>query len=691
LDAEARAVERRRWAEQLFSYDSPQAESLIVELLTLSERPEVQQALCEVIVDRAGKRPERLDAVLVDPLISLLDAEEEGLRTEAAAALAGFPGANVPAKLGALAGQPDVPLAKRLAAIDALTPNIHRREVVQPLISLLDVGVPEITERVVRALEPASREPLGPSPERWRQWWAEKSQLSEEDWLADQVQMYRSRLRVINDQCRASREEARQEQAALIQRLREFQREVFRVLTAEQKRAKLTEWLNDPLGEVKLTSLGIIKAQIADEGHRPNGEVLAALLSLLQEGSPAMRREVLLIVQNLSDPTVIQAVLTQLEDEEDPATRHATLKAIGKLDRPEAIPALIREIASPESHPECVREAANALGRVAPKADDAQDMEDAVAALKARYALVAVEDMALRAALLAAMAGVGDVSFTEEFQEAVESDDANLLRPAIRGLRAIGDASKLPRLRDHTRHPDPLVRRAAIEAVGELGREDADLECLLTRLDASNEDSEPAREAAWHAVRTLLSNKPLTQRIRAAERLRDMPELELTYLEELAENLSATDGQTAELEVVRDRLAVILLGEGKYTEAVPHLRDLCQTRLQRGAKEAALETGLQWLDAALLSYTQHDTADVVIQLATSFSDEPAVARIVDVVQRHLESEVLISDPDRARAILAALESVPAESLPPTWAELLTRTADRLASEDPQSVEGPTPP
>jgi HEAT repeat protein len=317
-------------------------------------------------------------------------------------------------------------------------------------------------------------------------------------------------------------------------------------------------------------------------------------------------------------------------------------------------------------------------------------MEDAVAALKARYALVAVEDIALRAALLAAMAGVGDVSFTEEFREAVESDDASLLRPAIRGLRAIGDASKLPRLRDHTRHPDPLVRRAAIEAVGELGREDADLECLLTRLDASNEDSEPAREAAWHAVRTLLSNKPLTQRIKAAERLRDMPELELTYLEELAENLSATDGQAAELETVRDRLAVILLGEGKYAEAVPHLQDLYQTRLLRGADEAALETGLQWLGAALLSYTQHDAADVVIQLATSFGDEPAAARIVDVVQRHLESEVLTSDPDRTRAILAALESVPAESLPPTWAELLERTADRLASKDPQSVEGPTP-
>ncbi len=688
LDTQARPVERRRWAEQLFSYDSSPARSLIAELLSLPDRPDVQRALCEVIVERARKDPEQLDAGLAQPLIDLLGAEAEDLRTTAGEALAGFPGADVPAKLGALAAQSEVAMAKRLAAIDALALNIHRREVVRQLITLFDVGVPEITDRVAAVLGPASRETLGLDPDEWRRWWAEKSQLSEEAWLSDQVQINRARLRAISEEFKAYRENAKERQAAVTERLRDFQRDVFRFLSADQKKARLTEWLNDPLDEVKLTSLDIIKARIADEGQRPEGEILDVLLDLLRRGSPKTRREVLLIVQNLSDPAVIQAVLGRLKEEADPVTRHAIFKAIGMLDRPEAVPALILEIAAPESQPECVREAAIALGRIAPKAGASEHAEDAVAALKSRYMLVPANDLPLRAALLAAMAGVGDASFSPEVLEAVESDDANLLRPAIRGLRAISNVSKLTRLRDHTAHPDALVRLAAIEAVGQLGREDADLECLLGRLNPTIENNELAREAAWRAVCALLSDKPPADQIKASERLRDMPELEAEYLNELADSLSASNGHTRELETVRDRLATIHLERGKYAEAVPHLRDLYQLRLAR-ADGGAFESGLRWLDAALRSPTQHDVADVVTELSASFKGEQA-GEIVETVQRYLESEELIGEPDRAREILSDLQSVPADSLPPAWGQLLQRVADRLAPEDEKATQDSSP-
>jgi HEAT repeat protein len=688
LDAQARREEQRRWAEQLFSYDSAEAKSLIVELLGMADRPDVQRALCQMILERSHRSPGQLDVGLVEPLIDLLGAEAEDLRTTAAEALAGFPGPDVPARLGELVARSDAPMAKRLAAINAMAPNIHRRETVQQLVSLLDTDTPEVVDRVVAVLEPASQETIGVDPARWRQWWSEKSQLGEEAWLADQVRINRGRLRAITQDFDAYRESTRQRGEAITERLREFQRDVFRSLSPGEKEARLTEWLNDPLDEIKSTALGLIKAQIADVGQRPEGEVLAALLNLLRRGSPKMRREVLLIVQNLSDPNVIRDVLAQLEAEDDPATRHAVFKAIGKLDRPEAIPALILEIASPDSSPDCVREAANALGIIAPKAVDQGYVEDAEAALKSRYAVAPPDDVPLRAALLAAMAGVGSASFAPELLDAVQSDDAALLRPAIRGLLAIGDVSKVTRLRDHTAHPDALVRLEAIEAVGQLGQEDADLECLLTRLNPTNESNESAREAAWRAVRTLLSKKPLADQIRASERLRDMPEIEARYLAELADAVSAPNGDAEELLTLRERLATIHLERGSYAEAVPHLREVYRMRQARGSGRAA-EAGLRWLDATLKSATQHDVVDVITQLCESFGGEQAHA-VVEVVREYLESEELLADPERTRVLLADLQSVSSDCLPPAWGELLQHTADRLGNAEAPPAPEPSP-
>ncbi len=72
-------------------------------------------------------------------------------------------------------------------------------------------------------------------------------------------------------------------------------------------------------------------------------------------------------------------------------------------------------------------------------------------------------------------------------------------------------------------HGDPLVRLAATEAVGQLGREEADLEYLLMRLNPTIESNELPRETAWRGFRRLLSRRSVGDRIKAAERLRDLP------------------------------------------------------------------------------------------------------------------------------------------------------------------------
>lgn len=691
VDPEARPEDRRRWAELLFSYSSPEATALVVELLGAFETPNVQWAVCAVLADQAREGPERLDPGFIEPLMALLGADGDELRTMAAAALADFPGADVPARLGALAARTDVPAVRRLAAVDALAPNTHRREVVGQLIGLLDAQDAEITDRVVTALESATPEAFGSDVDRWRQWWEEKSQLDEETWLAEQLRIYRDRARRLADEFSEYRTVTQREHALVTSQLRSFQRELFRTGNGEQQDAKLAAWLGDPLPVVRLTAVSIIKARMADEGKRPAGQVLTALLGALREGSPPIRRETLEIVQNLNDPTVVDAVLSQLAREKDLPTRLAIFKAIGRLGRPETIPALVQEITSASSAPECVREAAIALGHVAAKAETDVDLEEAVRALKSRHDLTADEDVAMRAALLTAMAGLANAAFAPEFLKAVESDDARLLQPAIRGLSAIGEGSKLPRLRTLMGHTDPLIRLAATEAVGQLGKEDVDMEGLLTRLNPSIEENQLAREAAWRGFRRFLSTRPIPDRIRAAERLRELPELEVQYLEELADTLTGVNDTGSDLETVLDRLSTVLVAEGHFSEAVPHLRSLCELYAAR-SDDRAFECGLRLLDAMLQDPSAVGLCELLQRLATQATDAAAKARVVTHVSDYLQSDEAVAQAERTQSLIAEFRAVPPDILGSSWSQMLDRAAARFAPKgnEPEPPASPNP-
>ncbi|MFQ5591437.1 MAG: HEAT repeat domain-containing protein, partial [Phycisphaerae bacterium] len=379
IDPDARPDDRRRWIDALFSFNTPQAQVLVVELLEYGENPAAQQALCEGIARHVRSHPERLDSSFVDPLIELLGSNSQDVRSAASRALADFPGDEVIKKLGSLAGRSDVAIDKRLAAIDAMISKVDRRTVVHELMLLLETGVPEVTERVVAALEPVSREPLGADVERWRLWWAKKAELDEEAWLADRLSLYRDRMQHLERELKRVRERATRRHDAITAKTAELLREVFRGLGTDQQQAKLAEWLEDPLTEIILVSLDLIKAKMADEGQRPEGKVLQALIRLLDSEEATVRLSVLEIVQNLkNEPSVAQAVLGRMANETEPEVQHLLIRALGKLDVPEAFPTLIIHIADPHSPPDCVREAAIALGRIASKGCKSDQLEDAI-------------------------------------------------------------------------------------------------------------------------------------------------------------------------------------------------------------------------------------------------------------------------------------------------------------------------
>ncbi|MBI4717936.1 MAG: HEAT repeat domain-containing protein [Planctomycetes bacterium] len=686
LDPQARPGERQRWAEVLLAFDAPPARSQVVEILGRGDAPAAQRSLCDAIADRATRETAHLHPELVEPLVKLLGAESEELRVSASRALSVFGGSEVPARLRTLAARADAPLATRLAAIDALAPQVDRREVVGELIALLETGVPAITDRVVAALEPACRDKFGPRAELWRAWWAEKSRLPSEAWLAEQFSIYRDRLRKVEQERAALREENKRRIELLTQRLGDFQRELFRTVSAEQQDARLLAWLEDAAPEVKLTALGIVQARIADEGRRPAGELLAALLQRLKDPSATVRREALLIVQTLNDAAAVKAVLAMLDGEKDTAMRQAALKAVGKLEHPEAIPVLLREITAAETDGPCVREAALALGQVVTKLEDPQRKREIVTALQERYRRAGIDETALRAALLSAMAGAADPSFALEFVDAVESNDAAVLRAAIRGLRTIGDVSKLPRLRALMADADPLVRLAATEAVAKLGTEETDLESLLARLSPATEANDLVREAAWRGFREFVGRKPLEERLQQARRLRESPDLEIRFLEELAAGITPASETDTTPALVHERLATALSAQGRYAEAAAQWRRLFELSLKQPVGNAD-QAARRWLDAALHAATEVDVASVVSQIAASLPAEAVGAVLVETVGRWFDSAEMSADAPRARALLAVLKAVTADGLPSAWGELLARLETQLGNPDSGAAAG----
>jgi len=284
------------------------------------------------------------------------------------------------------------------------------------------------------------------------------------------------------------------------------------------------------------------------------------------------------------------------------------------------------------------------------------------------------------------MAGVADSSFGVHFVEAIESNNADVIRPAIRGLIAIGDASKLPRLRDLTAHEDVVIRLPAIEAVGRLGRDDADAECLLGRL---GDASEPARDAAWIGLKKLLAARSLAEQLEWSDRLRDLPDYQLRFLAALEKDLAVRNGETENLDVLRRRLASLLTARGQHGEAVRYLRSLYES-LSGRSDPAAFEAGVALLGAMLTGRVDRDLNAVVGQLAASAPDEAARRRIVDTVRAYVDTEETSADVARLRSLLPHLDAPPIEGLGEEWTALLTQLRERVKPDEAESPSESTP-
>jgi len=654
---------RQAQAESLLRTGWAAATRTLGELLIPSSHPSTRIAVCQAIASVGTVEPTLLrerHAGLVDPLMRLLGDPAEGVSARAAMALAAYPDGGVTERLGALAADPEASHEQQSAAVDALASSVYKRSVARQIVSLLSTENGELRARALRALRSVSRRDYGEDVAAWQAWWErQESTLGDEDWLREKGRLFFQRLLEAQTELDRVRGDQERRYSTLAERLTVLLRQNYRLVPQRpQKDEMLARWLSDNQPEFRLAALAIISEEI-QEGVLPADPLVAAVITGLEFRMPEVRRAALGIIGALGVPENAEPVLALLREEHvDTAARQTAFRVLGQLRNPAAIPTLIREIdpgESPTAPVGCVAEAAGALAVLGAKGRvDPELIAPAVPVLLDRMARTPADQMHVRGFLLRAMAGIAAPEFGAALNEALASDQAPLLVPAIEGLVALGDAGCLDRLVVLVNHTDPRVREAAAKALGDLGSEPAHLEALMRHLNPPGETNDAVRAEAWNGWRQILRRKPTADRLRWADRLREMPDRQQAYLEELIRELSSHNPPPPELAGSRERLATLLMARGDAGAALQIWQRLLADQEAAG-DASAVNARVHVLTAAAAAGRYELVAEMLTRL-TSAPDE-VKGRAADETAKAIHDRLHKGDLDALRALLTALDPV----------------------------------
>ncbi len=567
---------RTAQAEELLLTGWSEAVSMVILLLGPEGSADTKIVLCHAVelVARKGKQP--LDDHLIEPMLQLLAHESSEVTAASASALSALPDASgeVAQAIAAVAADSEKPMRQRLAAVEALAPNTDRIDVVGALVGLLEAKEKRLTDRVVQILSLIADVDLGDDKAKWHQWWKDQDARGNESrWLHDQIRHHRRQRELAIKRLADEQASANRRCRQLAERLAQSLSDHYRLSPPAQKDSLLAAWLAEPVTECRRVAVMLVAEQIS-EGKPPSDVLRSALRQRYTDASLEVRKLAIETVGALNDPAEAGAILASLGDETNQSIREATLRVLGKLRNPDAIPTLVTELNREGASDECVLAAADALGMLAARGRvDADVVATLVEPLKSKFAALADDHHAARAAILGAMAAIGAAEFKVEFESNLAADDPDLLVCALQGLAVVGNGEQMDRLISLSSHADARVRQRAIAAVGALGSGEH-IPSIVTRLNPAVETVEGPRKAAWDAFKRICSRLSLGEKVAAVDRLADYPNLTLEYLKELHDHLSQVNPPPSEIVAVRQKLATIYGALGRNSEALVHWRQL---------------------------------------------------------------------------------------------------------------------
>jgi HEAT repeat protein len=217
-----------------------------------------------------------------------------------------------------------------------------------------------------------------------------------------------------------------------------------------------------------------------------DGETDRLLDRLSQAESPAVRRraaELLGEVATPDQPEVVDALIRRVTTDDEGAVRGAAIDALDQLGQ-DAIERLLAELTG---------------------ADRGEDAADWAAAQRFVKALSASRPE-LRMAAANALGRIGEESVVPKLLEALDDEDPRVRIRLCTACGRIGHPVAIDPLEDRLDHdPHPMVRRAAADALGAIGTDEA----LAALLDLLEDESDSLRRVAATALGNASSTRPV--------------------------------------------------------------------------------------------------------------------------------------------------------------------------------------
>lgn len=645
-------LRRRRLAGRVVSAGSPEQLEAVATLLAAEDASAgaAKRTIVTAIIQAAEPPPE-----LLEPLIGLLGpGTPSDLLRPVARALGGY---DDEAALAALSEAAALTNSTELRAAAAHGLGRRRsRESLTILQAMLGNRQPAaVRSAAVASLAELTGEPLAPDDfEAWRDVAAE--------WLAQEDAALVARFaQAAEASARRARARASSSSDALVR----LARQRYQEADATERSRVMGEYIADPSPELR--ALGIRLALDAISFGEPvDGPTLALIRDEVQDSSPEVRLMAARVIGARSDAAALPDLLEQLPADPSSAARLAQIEALVTIRDPRAVPVLL-DRAEVDPSPSVRRRAARAAASIAVASGDAALVTRVANRLRNR--LEAATGEAERVALLEALVPLREPSLIDLYRSLLRRGPSGASEPmamrvlALNGLTSLADRRAVDLVIPSLGDSNPVVRRAAVEALAATGgfASAAQLERFF---DPAAEPDPEVREAAWQGFAAQVPTAGDRALREWAERLSD-PDKKLVVLRELARRAEAA-GNEEMLAYRQHEIAYVLdYALNRPAEAAPLYEQALLYELDRqdaagGGNSASVEAVGRAGDALRAYLRANRLGEAAALAATLVERRPGLReKVGETVKRVAAQRAESGDVAGARQLIqAALEWEP---------------------------------
>ena len=581
----------------LLQLNAADADAVIRQGLEQSEDPEMFLVLASAI--RLAR-----DSRYAEELVRALARQRAIERAGAAEALAALIDQRLVLRLRQITDDPRADVRSRIAAIGCLGRS-GRRVAVEPLIAGLELEDESVRNAAADALAELSGWRYGVDAAKWRGWWDRHRDIPNERWLEMRLSFQNSRVSRLESEL----ENARGQTVRLHQQL-------YARLGGAERLVYIPSLLDHEDPAVRLLAVGWAQEMLASPDQGVQRSLGPLLLRLTADPALEVQRAAVLALGRLQDPAALVRLLA-LVTAPAPTIRAAVARALSQQARqasPDAairtnqvLGALGRLLEDPVL--EVVVEAAEDLGGLGvPESwpvltgllrHPGESVRKAAAQALERVAQPTALDQILR--------GLDDPSGAVRFS--LVGALGNMAVSTTSVLTAVDLTRVLARLEvTLLKDPEPTVRARAATALGECGS--APLLPVMWRACQAGEDVR-VQEKAWLAMIDILArgrqvalvtewDRNLMEAKQSARRIQ-------LLIEVLARWQRRPEARADQVHL-QDLLVPVALEQGKWTMALPVLRDV----LARQATPTEQQTRLRWLlQAAEQAYAEGNKGEAL--------------------------------------------------------------------------------